>query len=315
MACGVALVAGACAPPLEDDDREDVVEVVEDLSGARVTVGSKESDEQLILSQLAIQALRALGADVTDRTPTGETAEVRQALETGEIDLYWEYLGTAWTDIFGRSEVVEDLEELLEAVEELDEENGITWGEHGWFQSTDALAQTEQTAERLEVTTLTELAELSRADPGEATFCLTDDFAAGDDGFAAMAARYELDVPEGNITLMNEDRIYAELAGDEEASCNFGLVFTTDGRVGALDLEILVDDETVLPWQHPAAAIRTEVAESHPDIVDLLDDVLRTLKPETMRELNLRAAGGEPAEDIARDWLRQQGILPSRRIS
>lgn len=290
------------------------MEVVGDLDGATVTVGSKESDEQLILGQLAVQALEALGADVTDRTALGETADVRQALQTGEIDVYWEYLGTAWTDILGRSEMVEDLDELLEAVEELDGENGITWGKHGWFQSTHALAQTEQTAERLGVTTLTELAELSRADPGEATFCLTGDFAAGDDGFPAMAARYEMDVPEGNVALMNEDRIYAELGDDDGARCNFGLVFTTDGRVGALDLEVLADDEAVSPWQHPAAAIRTEVAERHPDIVALLDDVLRTLKLETMQELNLRAAGGESPEDIARDWLEQQGLLSSHEI-
>lgn len=285
------------------------MDVVQELDGAHVTVGSKESDEQLILSQLAVQALEVLGADVTDRTPTGGTAEVRQALETGEIDLYWEYVGTAWTEIFGRTEVLDDLEELQDAIEELDEENDITWGEHGLFQSTRALAQNEGTEERFGVTTLTELAELSRTEPGEARLCLPEDFAAGDDGFPAIADHYEMDVPEANVTLMSQERIYTALADEGEASCNFGLVFTTDGRVGALDLALLSDDEPFFPWQHPALAIRTELAEEHPDIVDLLDEVLRTLNTETMQELNARAARGESAEVIARDWLVQQGIL------
>ena len=306
LACAFLLVT-ACGP---GDDGNGAVEEVEGLEGASVTVGSKQFDEQVILGQMAVLALEAVGADVTDRTALAGTAVVREALETGEIDLYWEYTGTAWADIFGQQEVLDDPEELLEAVREMDQENGITWGERAEFENTYALAQNQQTAERLGVTTLSELAELSRSDPDEATLCIAEEFATRDDGFPGMAEHYEMEIPPGNIEVVDEGIIYTEVANESEGTCNFGMVFTTDGRIGSLDLEVLEDDEAFFPEYNPAIAIRTEVAEEYPDIVDLMNDIIGTLDTESMQELNLRAAeGGELPEDIARDWLEEQGIL------
>ncbi|MBW3606575.1 MAG: hypothetical protein KY460_17040, partial [Actinobacteria bacterium] len=67
-----------------------------DLSGASLTVGSKEFTEQLILGQITIQALEAAGATVEDQTGLVGSTTVREALLSGEIDMYWEYTGTGW---------------------------------------------------------------------------------------------------------------------------------------------------------------------------------------------------------------------------
>ena len=67
-----------------------------DLSGATFTVGSKEFAEQKILGQIAVQALQASGP----RSGPGQHhrhTNVRTALTSGQIDLYWEYTGTGWT--------------------------------------------------------------------------------------------------------------------------------------------------------------------------------------------------------------------------
>src|SRR5690625_7749492 len=72
-----------------------------ELSGASITVGSKEFNEQLLLGQIAIQALENAGASVSDQTGIQGTANTRAALEAGEIDMYWEYTGTGWGEILG----------------------------------------------------------------------------------------------------------------------------------------------------------------------------------------------------------------------
>src|SRR3712207_2530671 len=65
-----------------------------DLSDSEFTVGSKEFTEQLILGQITLQALEAAGATVNDQTGLAGSVAARKALESGEIDMYWEYTGT-----------------------------------------------------------------------------------------------------------------------------------------------------------------------------------------------------------------------------
>src|SRR5438874_13459625 len=75
---------------------EGSIKKIDALSGAKIKVSSKEFDEQLLLGQIAVVALRAAGADPVDKTNITGSANVRQALTTGEVDLYWEYTGTGW---------------------------------------------------------------------------------------------------------------------------------------------------------------------------------------------------------------------------
>src|SRR3712207_7907289 len=55
-----------------------------DLTGLEITVGSKEFTEQLILGQIAIQALENAGATVRDRTGLAGT-EARSEEHTSEL--------------------------------------------------------------------------------------------------------------------------------------------------------------------------------------------------------------------------------------
>src|SRR3712207_7960913 len=57
---------------------------------------SKEFTEQLILGQITLQTLEAAGATVNDQIGLAGTVAARKALESGEIDMYWEYTGTGW---------------------------------------------------------------------------------------------------------------------------------------------------------------------------------------------------------------------------
>ena len=77
--CAVTLLAVALASPLE----------------AAVVVSSKLSSESAMLGQMIRLLLNARGVPTVDRTRIGATSVVRQALLTGEIDLYVEYTGNA----------------------------------------------------------------------------------------------------------------------------------------------------------------------------------------------------------------------------
>ena len=66
------------------------------FTGATFTIGSKKFTEQLILGQIAKQALEYSKAKVKDQIGCCTTSVVRQALKSGDVDMYWEYTGTGW---------------------------------------------------------------------------------------------------------------------------------------------------------------------------------------------------------------------------
>lgn len=300
----LGLVLAACGDDGGDDTGEG-------LEGADLTVASKEFTEQVILGKMMVLALQDAGASVQDQTSLAGTAVVRDALETGEVDMYFEYTGTAWADIFGEEEVIDDPDQLLETVRERDEEeNNVTWGERADFENTYAFAQNQQIAEELGVETLSDLADLSREQPDEATLCIAEEFATREDGFPGMAEHYGMEIPDENITLLSEGVIYSQTAQAPDSDCNFGMVFTTDGRIGALDLQVLEDDQGFFPEYNPALTIRTEVADQHPEALELGNEIMESLDFETMRDLNLRVdEEGELPEEVAEDHLSNSGII------
>ena len=99
-----------------------------DLGDLELTVGSKSSAEQEILGWIAVEALRAAGADVQEEIALGSTVVIREAELAGLIDLYWEYTGTGWVELLQQTGPSSDPDELYGAVREVDEEeNGIEW--------------------------------------------------------------------------------------------------------------------------------------------------------------------------------------------
>lgn len=280
-----------------------------DLSGAELTVGSKEFTEQLILGHMARLALEAAGAEVTDEIGLAGTAIVREALLAGEIDLYWEYTGTGWITHLGETEPVQPAEDQYEAVAERDlEENNIRWIEPGPFDNTYAVAAHESAVEELGVTQISDLQELMEQQPEEATFCIASEFATRDDGLPGMEEHYDIQFSEDQLVMLDEGAIYSEVA--ERSNCNFGEVFATDGRIAALDLVVLEDDQDFFAAYNPSVTVRNEVYEQHEDLEPMFAEIADTLETEVMQELNARVDdAGEFPDAVAEDHLREQGFI------
>lgn len=280
-----------------------------DLSGAELTVGSKEFTEQLVLGHIARIALEEAGASVNDEIGLAGTAIVREALLAGEIDLYWEYTGTGWITHLGETEPVEGADAQYEAVAERDlEENGIRWLEPGPFDNTYAVAVHESAAEELDLSELSDLQGLLDENPEEATFCIASEFATRDDGLPGMEEHYGIEFSEDNLVMLDEGAIYSEVA--QRDNCNLGMVFATDGRIAALDLEVLEDDQDFFPAYNPSVTVRDDVYQEWPDLGDMFPEIAAQLDTETMQDLNARVDdGGEFPEEVAEDWLRSEGFV------
>src|SRR3712207_5636663 len=69
--------------------------------GPTITIGSKNFTEQYILGELYAQALEANGFSVEKKLDLGSEQIADKALQSGQIDMYPEYTGTALVAIHG----------------------------------------------------------------------------------------------------------------------------------------------------------------------------------------------------------------------
>ena len=197
---------------------------------AQFAVGSESFTEQEVLGNIAIQVLEAADATVIDRTGLGGNEEVRAALESGEIDLYWEYTATGWLVFLSQTDSITDPQKQYEAVAKQDlEENGIRWLDPAPGNDTYAIAASQKTSKDLGIETISDLKRLVEKNPNEATLCLNndDDFLTRFDGLPGLERAYGFSFPEENLVEMTADAVYD--ATDEAEICNFGVVFTTSG--------------------------------------------------------------------------------------
>jgi len=277
-----------------------------DLSGASFTVGSKEFTEQLILGQITIQALEAAGAEVTDQTGLVGSAVVREALTSGEIDMYWEYTGTGWLTHLGNDAPVDGAQEQFAAVKEADAANGIAWLDPAPFDNNYAIALASETATELELTTLSELAAYAAENAEGATLCGASEFLNRDDGLPGLEAAYGFEFSD--VSELELGLVYTSAdAGDP---CVFGEVFATDGRILSLDLTVLEDDLGFFGTYLPALNVRQEVLEANPQLADLFSSITEALDMETMQVLNGRVdVDGDNEADVAADFLQEEGLI------
>ena len=298
--CGLQSASGAVL-----EAEPGTIERVESLEGVEITVAAKDFTEQLVLGNMMSTVLATAGADVTNLSNTPGSFGVRQALLDGRVDISPEYTGTGWINYLGNDTPVKGEQEQYDAVYEADQANGLTWLPFAPMNNTYAFAIAEDKGEELGITKLSELADLP---PEELTFCVESEFAKRDDGFVPMLEAYDLQQSDlADVTNLDTGVIYTATA---RGTCNFGEVFTTDGRIPGLDLRVLEDDREFFPLYNLSFVASNDLLEEHPEVADVFEQVLPALTNEVMLDLNARVdVEGEDPAIVARDWLREEGFV------
>lgn len=283
----------------------------DELDGATLTVGSKDFTENIVLGQITMKVLQAHGAEVEDKTNIKGSVTTRQALTSGDIDLYWEYTGTGWISYLEHTTPIADATKQYEEVRDEDlTKNKIVWLEPAPLNNTYALALREDTATELGLTKLSDIAALAKSDPSKATFCLESEFSTRDDGWPGVEKTYDIDVPDDNIKMLDTGVIYNETG--EGKTCTFGEVFTTDGRIESLKLKVLEDDKHFFPVYNASLTLPESIADKYPEIAEIMAPVTAKLTDATLQKLNADVdVDGLTPEEAAQDWLDSEGLLTS----
>jgi len=313
LLAGAVLLAAASAcgltsgSPMVDDVEPGSIGQGKPLEGAQLTVTSKEFTEQLILGAIMGIAFQAAGAEVVDRTGIQGSVGSREAVVKGEADAGYEYTGTAWITYQGNSEPIPDPREQWLAVRDADRKNGVTWLEPSELNNTYALAMNQSNYKKYRTRTLSEVAELSRRDPGAVTLCVEGEFANRADGLPGMEKAYGMDIPTRNVTQMDTGIIYTQTA---KGACTYGEVFTTDGRIKSMNLVVMEDDKKFFPNYNAAPTIHSETLKKWPAIAEVLAPVTAALNNTVAQDLNAKVdVEGEDPHQVALDWMVEKGFV------
>lgn len=280
-----------------------------------VTVTGRNNTEGLILGKMAVLAADVAGFQVNDLTNVPGSQPTRSLMLAGKADIIWEYTGTAWLTFMGHTEGIPDQAAQWQAVHDEDLGNGLTWGAKAPLNNTYAIAVTDETAAHYGLSTLSDIKKVPVA---ERTFCVEPEFNSRPDGFAPMLAHYGIDrgtpdgVPEQNIGLYDVGAIYS---ATDSGDCTFGEVFATDGRIDALGLTVLTDDQKFFPAYNVAPVFNSQMIEHFPELERIFEPISPLLTDEVMRALNLQVDvdGRDPA-DVAFDWMVAEGFITAGAV-
>jgi len=270
--------------------------------GNTIRIGTKNFTEQLNLGELMAQLIEArTDLRVERRFNLGGTMICHGALESGGIDLYAEYTGTALTAILEQS-VIADPDRAYETVaREYRQRFSAEWLRPFGFNNTYAITVRKPDANSRNLRTISDLITISRT--LRAGF--TAEFSERPDGYPGLRRAYGLvfrDVRDLDPALM-----YQAIANNEvDVICGFA----TDGRIPAFELQPLRDDRGFFPPYQAAPVIRSEVLDAHPELREVLELLANRLDDATMQRLNFEVDEKKRRpSDVAREFLESQGLL------
>jgi glycine betaine/choline ABC-type transport system substrate-binding protein len=265
----------------------------------RIVIGAKNFTESDLLAEIAAQQIeRRTGLTVERKLHLGGTFVCHSAITAGQIDLYVEYTGTAYTAVLKHA-AGPAADSVRQAVaQEYRQRWNLVWLEPFGFNNTFAIAVRQADAERLGLHTIGDLARV--APQWHAGFGY--EFLNRADGFPGLATAYGLHFASPP-TAMDLGLTYRALA-DGKIDVIAGN--STDGQLAALHLVALVDDRHYFPPYEAAPVVRGELLQRRPEVGRALAELAGKIDDVTMRRLNAQAdIEHRDLPAIAREWLER----------
>lgn len=276
-----------------------------------IKIGSDGFYEAQLVAEMYAQVLEKAGYTVERNLGLGARKVTSPALESGQIDLKPEYIGSG-LGFYDKSKPSGDAAANAAALQEIlaGKGGGITVLDYSPGEDTNAFAVRPDTADELGLTKMSDLAavqdDLTWGLPPE---CETNPLCAG-----ILQDVYGIDFPPANLealaacdapiaaALDNGAVDVAELCSTQPAIAQFGFV-------------VLEDDMNTQPAENLAPIVRDDFLEklSESDRTafgKLLNDVSAKLTTEVLTELGVEVAvENKDVADVAKAWLTEQGLL------
>ena len=290
IAALVVAVSGAISPigPAPARAADDVLRI-----------GSKRFTEGYILAEVLAQTA-APHAKTQIRQGLGNTAIVFEALRSGNIDLYTDYLGTIDLEILKNPKPT-SLDEIRAGLARWGLGIGVPLG----FNNGYALAMRASEATRLGIGRLSDLAAHRDLKVG-----LSNEFIGRADGWPGLSRVYDL---RQRPTAIDHGIAYDALGAGQVDAID---IYTTDAKIASLGLVTLEDDRGYFPKYDAVVLYRLDVPGRFPRAWSAIENLEGRIDEARMIAMNAQAElDGRPFDAIAREFLQEgkdaKGSVPA----
>lgn len=314
-----ALALGACGSDDDDDDgggggssggettsgeSSSAIQKDDANASTTITVGSKNFTEQKVLGEIYAQALEAAGYKVQKELNLGDEKTALKALESGEIDAYPEYTGTALLSFFGfkADELPKDPAKAYEEAKKGFAEKKLKAFDPTPFTSSNEVAVTKETADKEGLAKISDLEGKSQ----DLTLYGSPECRQRLDCLLGLQEVYGLDFKKFtpvDIALRHEVL--------SKGQADVSIVFTTDPQIKREGFVLLEDDKGMFPPYNSTLVMRDELAQKGgAQLDDVVQKVNEGLTADAMQELNARVdLDKKTPEDVAGEYLSETGLV------
>jgi osmoprotectant transport system substrate-binding protein len=262
-------------------------------SRPKITVGSKNFTEQLVLGEIIAQQIeRTLDVTVDRKLNLGGTLLAHEALVSGAIDLYPEYTGTALTAVLKREPRGSAAEVFEQVRSDYASKWKLTWLPQPGFNNTFAMVARRDVG----------ITKLSQTEGRSWRLGAGHEFLKRADGIEGLVRTYKLQL-NGSPVTMDLGLLYSALTTNK---VDLVAANSTDGLLSVLDVRTLEDDLGYFPPYQCGLVVRDQVLSTYPGLRGALERI--RISEEEMRRLN-HAVDGQHRRiaDVAAEFLRVLG--------
>ena len=296
--------AGTPTPASQSDSGGGKITNNADNAKVQLTIGSKNFTEQKVLGEIYAQGLEAAGYKISKDLNLGDEKTALAAVKSDQISAYPEYTGTALLSFFGKQadQLPKDPQAAYEEAKQGFEADGLTAFPPTPFTSSNEVAVTAETAEKLGLKNISDLEGKS------------EDLTL----YGSPECRQRLDCLLGLqqvYGLKFKKFVPVDIARRHEVltsgRADVSIVFTTDPQINREKEVLLEDDKGMFPPYNSTLVMKQETADAAgPDLEKTVELLQEQLTDENMQELNARVDldKKDPAV-VAEEYLTETGLI------
>lgn len=270
--------------------------------GKVVRIAGKDFTEQHILVNMFADLIEEkTDLNVERKVNLGGTQVCFSALKSGDIDLYFDYSGTAYGDTL-KYPPISDMKKVYNTVKkDFKEKFNISVLKQMGFNNTYVLAVTNETSKKYNLKTISDMA---KAAPN-LTVGTTLEFLNREDGLLGITKKYNFKFKDAKG--LDGSPRYTALINKETDVVD---AFSTDGLLKKFNLVSLDDDKNFFPPYYAIPLVREEIIQKYPEIEPVIEELGDILTNEVMIELNYKVdeLQKEPAA-VAKEFLIEKGLI------
>jgi len=267
-----------------------------------VKLGSNDFTEQYILGEIYRQGLQKDGYTVQYQKGLGAREVVFPALQSGKLDMYVEYAGSA-LQILANKPPSKDADKVLADLTQFLATKGVKPLQQAPMEDKNALTVTKATATKYNLKTISDLAKVSdklvMGGPPECKDRATC--------YKGLQQAYGLP----NLSFKSISQGGLKYSALTNGDIQVALSFTTDGPIAKQGLVVLQDDKGVFPPDHAVPVVRQQfLSSAGSDFESAVNKITAAITTEEITKLNAKVdLDKEDPADVAGQWLKEKGLV------